>query len=79
MFGIITGQKAWNQFSSTDTKKYVKEGAIPFIPNEFRLANPLNSALANITELAYEVDPTKRISAREAVAQLERARDVYAN
>lgn len=79
LYGIITGQRAWSQFSSTDTKKYVKEGAIPFIPNEFRQANPLNAALANVTELAYEVDPAKRISAREAVIELERARDRYAN
>ena len=73
LYGILTGNKAWYQFSSSETKEYVKKGAIPYIADELRMPNTLDAVLANLTELAYEVDPSKRISAHHLVEEMELA------
>lgn len=75
LYGILTGQKAWYQHSSSETKKFVKQGAIPTIPDQYRRPGTIDFVLTNLTERAYENDPSKRISAREIVVELERARD----
>ena len=77
LYGILTGKKAWYQLSTSETKKYVKSGAIPIIPDTLRQPNTLDGVLTNLTELAYEVDPSKRISARQLVIELERALDRF--
>eukprot|EP00977_Amphora_coffeiformis_P009868 scaffold2276_cov160-Amphora_coffeaeformis.AAC.6 len=78
LYGILTGQKAWYTLSTSETKKYVKSGAIPIIPNSLRQPDTLDGVLANLTEMAYEVDPSKRISAHQLVVELGHALDRFA-
>lgn len=77
LYGILTGRKAWYEYSTSETKNYVKQGAIPDIPDECRRPGTTDAVLANLTELAYAVDPSKRLSARQIVIELERARELY--
>lgn len=73
LYGIVTGKKAWYQLSTSEAKKYVKSGALPVIPDTLRQPGTLDGVLTNLTERAYEVDPSKRISASQIVTELERA------
>ena len=71
LYGILTGTKAWYSNGFEETKKYVKRGTMPKIPKDLRIPNTLDAALANLTELALENDPEKRMSARQMVKELE--------
>jgi serine/threonine protein kinase len=77
LYGILTGTKAWYQNGSTETKKYVMRGIMPYIPDELRKPNTFSAALVNLTELALENDPEQRMSAREIVKGLEELRDRF--
>jgi serine/threonine protein kinase len=71
-YGIMTGEKAWLDLSTGDTKKYVKKGVKPNIGDEFRMPpGSIDAALTNLTELAYTRNPEERISASQLVAALE--------
>jgi serine/threonine protein kinase len=71
LYGIITGTKAWYQFSTSETKSYIKKGAIPVMDTALRQPNTVDHILVNLTELAYEVNPNKRISAHQFLQELE--------
>lgn len=71
LFSILTGEEAWEAYSTRETQKMVKKGIKPYIPDEFRPPGSTDEALGNLIELAYEVDPSKRISAAELVTELE--------
>jgi serine/threonine protein kinase len=73
LYGIITGTKAWYQFSTSETKSYVKKGAIPVMDAALQQADTADHVLVNLTELAFEVNPNKRISAGQFLHELEQA------
>jgi hypothetical protein len=58
----MTGEMPWSSWSTLETKKMVKKGVIPFIPEEFREPGSLDMVLTNLTERAYTNDPKDRIS-----------------
>jgi hypothetical protein len=70
-YGIMTGEKAWLDLSTGDTKIFVKKGVKPKIGDELRMPGSIDAALTNLTELAYTKNPEERISAAQLVAALE--------
>jgi serine/threonine protein kinase len=76
-YGIITGEKAWSDLSTTETKKYVKRGVKPKIGDEYQVPGSIDAALTNLTELAYTKNPEERISASQLVAALEELQAMY--
>jgi hypothetical protein len=75
-YNIMTGELPWSSWSTLETKKMVKKGVIPFIPEEFREPGSLDMVLTNLTERAYTNDPKDRISAAGLVTALQ---DLLAN
>jgi len=72
LYSIMTGQVAWTDWSTMETKKMVKDGVMPFIPEEFRQASTIDMALTHLTESAYQGNPHERTSAATLVKALER-------
>ena len=72
LYGILTGEKAWGEFWGTQIKKMVKEGRKPPIDKQYLTPGTSDVALANLTDLAYEVDPRFRLRASKLVDELER-------
>jgi serine/threonine protein kinase len=70
-YNIMTGEMPWSSWSTLETKKMVKKGVIPFIPEEFREPGSLDMVLTNLTERAYTNDPKDRISAAGLVTALQ--------
>jgi serine/threonine protein kinase len=70
-YNIMTGEMPWSSWSTLETKKMVKRGVIPFIPEEFRQPGSLDMLLTNLTERAYTNDPRDRISAADLVTALQ--------
>jgi serine/threonine protein kinase len=71
LYTIMTGELPWSSWSTLETKKMVKKGVIPFIPEEFREPGSLDMVLTNLTERAYINDPRDRISAPDLVTALQ--------
>jgi serine/threonine protein kinase len=71
LFNIMTGEMPWSSWSTLETKKMVKKGIIPLIPEEFRQPGSLDMFLTNLTERAYTNDPKYRISAPDLVTALQ--------
>jgi serine/threonine protein kinase len=70
-YNIMTGELPWSGWSTLETKKMVKKGVIPFIPEEFRQPGSLDMFLTNLTERAYTNDPRERISATDLVTAFQ--------
>jgi hypothetical protein len=71
LYEILTGENPWNDQGVANTKKLIRRGEKPPIKDSFRQPGTSDAALAVLTELAYERDPTKRISAAALVRELE--------
>jgi serine/threonine protein kinase len=72
LYAILTGEKAWEELWGTQIKKLVKEGSKPLIDKQYLTLGTSDAALANLIDLAYELDPQDRIQASKLVSELER-------
>lgn len=70
LYAILTGEEAWYDYGKTETQKMVMRGVKPAIRDQYR-ETETDRVIANLTELAYKLDPRERISAAELVAALE--------
>jgi serine/threonine protein kinase len=71
-YGILTGEQPWDKWSVAETKQFVMKGTKPFIPYlNSKNVSHTDMVLATLTNRAYELDPSKRVSAAEIVATLE--------
>ena len=72
LYGILTGEQPWDDLWGSQVKKMVKVGKKPPIVNkEYLKLGTSDAALANLIDLAYELDPQDRPSASKLVAELE--------
>ena len=72
LYAILTGEKAWGEFWGTQIKKLVRDGRKPPIDEQYLTPGTSDAALANLIDLAYEVDPQVRLQASKLVDELER-------
>lgn len=73
LFAILTGKKPWEDLWGSKIKQLVKAGRKPPIRDKQYLElGTSDAALANLIDLAYELDPRERVSASQLVAELER-------
>ena len=72
LYTILTGEQPWRGLTLSETKRMVKEGGHPRIPSIFRLPNSIDAALSELIERAYDVNPSKRLSAKTLLNELEK-------
>ena len=71
LYGILTGQRPFNNMIRKDMKRNVMKGEKPEISKEFRKPSTVDAALADIVDNAYSFDPEERWSAATIIEKLE--------
>jgi serine/threonine protein kinase len=72
LYAILTGVKPWDDLWGSQAKKLVKAGRKPpILDKKYLQIGTSDAALANLIDLAYELDPQDRVSASKLVAELE--------
>jgi len=73
LYSILTQEKAWDDYSSSETKSMVKKGTLPTIEvADKTMPKAVREALVELNHRAYALDPKKRISASELASELEK-------
>jgi len=76
LYGIITGNRPWNNERGKHVKSDTQKGKRPHVDDAIRNAvGTVDAELTRLLDRAYEHDPTKRASAREIVDELEKLLD----
>ena len=76
LYGIITGNRPWNNERGKHVKSDIQKGKRPHVDDAIRNAvGTVDAELTRLLDRAYEHDPTKRASAREIVDELEKLLD----
>jgi len=76
LYGIITGNRPWNNERGKHVKSDIQKGRRPQVDDSIRNAvGTIDAELTRLLDRAYEHDPTKRASAREIVDELEKLLD----
>jgi len=76
LYGIITGNRPWNNERGKHVKSDIQKGRRPHVDDTIRNAvGTVDAELTRLLDRAYEHDPTKRASAREIVDDLEKLLD----
>ena len=76
LYGIITGNRPWNNERGKHIKSDIQKGRRPHVDDTIRNAmGTVDAELTRLLDRAYEHDPTKRASAREIVDNLEKLLD----
>ena len=73
LYGIITGDRPWNNERGKHIKADIQKGERPGVDDVIRNAKgTVDAELTRLLDRAYEQDQTKRASAREIVDELEK-------
>jgi len=72
LYGILTGEKAWETLHVMDAKSLIQKGARPNLDEGLYKPGAPDEILSNLTDAAYSLQPHDRISANELVLALER-------
>ena len=73
LYGIITGERPWNNERGKHVKASIQRGDRPEVNETFRNnARSVDAALTRLLDRTYEGDPVKRASAKEIVLELEK-------
>ena len=71
LYGILSGDDPWRGWTSAEVKRVVQAGYRPLVAPQHLVEGTSDERLHNLTLRAYELDPSKRISAAELVQELE--------
>lgn len=71
LYEILTGEEPWSNMRTSEIKSKLKKGKKPHISENYLVPNTIDAKLAALIDLAYEHDPSNRISASELVIELE--------
>lgn len=72
LYGIITGNRPWNDERGKHTKSAIQKGLRPLVNDTIRNAvGTVDAELTRLLDRVYEHDPTRRAGAREVVDELE--------
>lgn len=72
LFFILTGDPPWFKVGEFETQHLVEQGERPQIPFPIN-PNSSDALLASLIERAYEVNPERRITAKDLLQELEQA------
>ena len=72
LYGIITGERPWNNERGKHIKEDIQDGKRPQVDESIRNAKgTVDAVLTRLLDRVYEHDPEERASAREIVDELE--------
>jgi len=75
---VLSGEHPWHGLSLQEVKQVIKKGGHPQVtPPNGSNSNSTDALLARVIDLAYEVDPAKRINAKQMLEKLIEAADQW--